>query len=501
MQQVNNLVLNDLTSQFAAEIEMRKIARQHLAAFTLYQFPTYHLTDIHKEYAQILTLFARGIIKKLIITMPPQHGKSELATLRLLAFMLGHNPDLRGAIASYNATQARSFSVKLQRIIADPLYYNLFPGTTISKTQQAEQSLTSTKYQRKQEEFEVINHLGSIKAVGRGGALTGNLLDLIVTDDLYKDYSEGNSPIVREAVIDWYISVVRSRLHNNSQQLIVFTRWHEEDLIGFIENSEDETVVLLDKKEQLKDIDSNHWYKINFPAIATNESPDNEFDNRKPGQALWPARHGLTKLTNDRNLDSEKFESLYQGNPMPSKGLLYSGFNTYIKKPSYRYKKNYTDTADIGKDFLCSICYDVGIDDMIYITDIYYTDEPQEITELETAKLLDRNRINEAVIESNAGGRAFARNVDRLTKSRHVIKPFFQAVNKESRIISNSAEVQRKILFPMAWTSRWPKFANDILRFKRNFKANKHDDATDALCGCLEWSGVATNYDNALWNK
>lgn len=499
--QVQSIVAADIANQYMMEVEMRQYARLHLAPFTQYMFPGYQLTDIHKEYSQILTVFARGEIKKLIISMPPQHGKSELSTLRLPAFMLGQNPNLKLAIASYNATHARSFSTRLQRIIADQLYHNLFPLSTISNTDNSQKSKTGIKYQRKQEEFEIINYLGNIKAVGRGGALTGSPLDLIVMDDLYKDYAEGNSPIIREAVIDWYTSVVRTRLHNDSQQLIVFTRWHEEDLIGFIERSEDETVIVLNKKEQLQNIDQDAWYKINFPAIATKECEENEFDGRKEGEALWPRRHSAKKLLNDRNLDEEKFESLHQGDPRPTKGLLYRGFNTYIRKPDFRWKRNYTDTADTGKDYLCSICYEVGVDDMIYITDIYYTDEPQEITEPETADMLDRNKINEAVVESNSGGRSFARNVDRISKGRHVIKWFYQGANKESRVISNSAEIQRKILFPINWTTRWPKFARDVLRFKRNFKANTHDDAPDALTGVLEWSGVSENINDVLWRK
>lgn len=495
----NNLIKNEIAYKLLTEMEMREIARNHLAAFTQYLFPGYQLTSIHREYAQILTLFARAEITKLIISMPPQHGKTELSTLRLPAFMLGQNPNLRMAIASYNATQARNFNLKLQRIIADPLYYNIFPKTTISNSINAKKSITGVKYQRKQEEFEIINCLGSVRAVGRGGPLTGNLLDLIVMDDLYKDYSEGNSPVIRQAVIDWYVSVVRTRLHNNSQELIVFTRWNEEDLVGFLEK--EENVILLTDKSQLENIDKNSWYKINFPALATKESCSNEFDGREEGKALWPDRHSRKKLLADKALDEEKFESLHQGDPKPTKGLLYRGFGMYTIKPKIRWRKNYTDCADTGKDYLCSICYDVGVDDIIYVTDIYYTQDPQEITEPETAAMFDRNKINEAYVESNAGGRAFARNVDRLTKVFHVIKPFYQGDNKESRVVSNSAEVQRKILFPINWTSRWPEFAKDILRFKRNFKANTHDDAPDALTGCLEWSGVCSDMNDALWRR
>jgi predicted phage terminase large subunit-like protein len=497
---VEDVVKKQIAGNILQELQRRELARRHLATFTQYTFPNYQMTSIHQNYAQILTMFARGEIKKLIVSMGPQHGKSELSTLRLPAFMLGHNPNLKIAIACYSLTHARKFSVAIQRLLADPLYHNLFPDTTISNNSFSQKSKTGINYAKTKELFEIINYLGELKAVGRGGALTGNPVDIMLMDDLYKDYSEGNSPVIRETVIDWYTSVVRTRLHNDSQQLIVFTRWHEEDLVGFLENSIDEEVILLTKKEQLLNIELDCWYKINFPSLATEASKENEFDLRAKGTPLWPKRHSQKKLENDRKLDEEKFESLHQGDPKPSKGLLYYGFNTYITKPKYRMKKNYTDVADKGKDKLCSICYEVGIDDMIYITDIYFTSDAQEITEPETATMLDRNQTQEAYIESNNGGRGFARNVNRECKKFHTIKPFYQGNNKESRIISQSAEVQRKILFPINWTTRWPEFAKDILRFKRNFKANTHDDAEDALTGVLEFSGLTENIKNALWD-
>lgn len=93
----------------------------------------------------------------------------------------------------------------------------------------------SDNYLRNSEEFEIVNKKGGLKAVGRGGALTGNAVDVMIMDDIYKDYAESNSPIIREAAWDWYTTVVKTRLHNDSQELIVFTRWHEDDLIGRLE--------------------------------------------------------------------------------------------------------------------------------------------------------------------------------------------------------------------------------------------------------------------------
>ncbi len=483
-----------LQQQIELELVRRQLAKRLFPHFVTYTFPAYKMTPLHETYAKILDLFAKRIIRKLIISMPPQHGKSELSTRRLPAYMLGHDPDLNIAIASYGSTFVRKFSVDIQRIIASQEYNNIFPDTTIMRNKWSQE--TEIDYLKTKDEFQIINSTGSVMAVGRGGALTGNPVDRMIMDDLYKDYAEGNSPIIRESVIDWYKSVVRSRLHNDSQELIVFTRWNEDDLIGWLEKMEQ--IILITHWNQLKrrNIVKSAWYKINIPALMIGEPT--EIDTREEGEPFWPARHSATRLIESRNLDEEKFESLYQGDPRPRAGLLYSGFNVWKQYPEFRYIRNYTDTADKGDNFLCSICYGVGTDDMIYILDVYYTNEPHETTEPETADLLIRNRIKEAIIESNNGGRGFARNVDRLAKYKILIKWFHQSANKESRIVSNSAEVQRRILFPVNWTTRWPLFAKHLLGFKKKFKGNRFDDAPDTLTGVLEHSGLIID-DNALW--
>ena len=288
------------------------------------------------------------------------------------------------------------------------------------------------------------------------------------------------------------------RLHNDSQQLIVFTRWHEEDLIGWIEERQE--VVLIDSWEQLDNIDPKKWYKINFPALM-NKLPT-EIDPREMGEPLYPSKHSKEKMEEERQLDPEKFESMNQGDPSPKEGMLYSEFKTWRTLPKNIKKVgNYTDTADKGTDNLCSINYVVGTDNYVYVTDLYYTKDPQEITEGETANLLKRGFVKEAVIESNNGGRAFARNVDRILNYKIVIKTFHQSLNKESRILTNAPEVQRKIIMPDGWNYKYPEFHKDLTRFKKQFTANKHDDAPDTVTGVLEYSGVSDTLSDALYRR
>ncbi|MBR2961757.1 MAG: terminase family protein, partial [Alistipes sp.] len=189
-------------------------------------YPFLELQRFHKVYYKLLEAFAEGRIRRLIITMPPQHGKSVGATVLLPAYMLGLNPDLRIAIASYSATLASKFNRRVQRIIESDEYAAIFPETTIKRGSR------HGSYIRTADEVEIINHNGALLSVGREGSLTGNRVDCFILDDLYKDAMEANSPIVRENCREWYTSVVRTRMHNASREIIVFTRWHEEDLIG-----------------------------------------------------------------------------------------------------------------------------------------------------------------------------------------------------------------------------------------------------------------------------
>ena len=469
-----------LKNEAQRELARRELARRSILDFSRYTFPGYAPGWFHRVYCGIIDRFSRGEIRRLIVSVPPQHGKSEISTRRLPAFIFGKNRDERIAIASYNATMSRRFNRDIQKIIDDQQFKNLFQA----RLKEGNKGV----YIRTTEEFEIVGAMGSLKTVGRGGALTGSPVDTLIMDDLYKDYAEGASPIIREGVIDWYSSVARTRLHNHSRQLIVFTRWHEDDLIGHI--AKKERVESLTKKSQLEKIRPDVWYAINFPAISTEASMLNEFDERKkPGLALWPERHSIEKLISDMEHDPEKFESLYQGNPEPKQGLLYSGFNIYQDSGIYIGRYNYTDTADTGRDFLCSICYGVRTDGKIEILDIYYSQESNEITEIQVAKMLLENDIQTAYIESNNGGRAFGRNIQRLTENKIYIEPFHQSQNKEARIISNSSNLVKNISFPANWIQRWPVFAKDLLQFKKNFRANLRDDAPDALTGVWEKSG------------
>lgn len=457
------------------------LARQSFGLFAKAVFPSLTFAPFHVQYYRILHAFAVGRIKRLIVTVPPQHGKSQGSTRLLPAYMLGLNPDLRIAIASYSDTFAKKFNRDIQRLIDTPEYNAIFPDTTLNGSNVV---TVATSYLRNSSEFEIVGHKGSLKAVGRGGGLTGNQVDIMILDDLYKDAMEGNSPTIREAAWEWYTSVVRTRLHNNSQELIVFTRWHEDDLIGRIEKTEQ--VHTISDFDEIDDIPQGQdvWVKINFEAIKTDEPTP--LDPRATDAPLWGERHSLESLQAKRKLDPHTFECMYQGHPAAREGLLYVKFKTYDALPTDIVGRfAYVDTADTGEDYLCAVAYIRGKDDYCYVVDVVYTQAAMEETEQATANMLVRNDVRHALVESNNGGRGFARTIQRLAP-RVRVEWFHQSGNKEARILTNAPTIQQNILFPSDWAIRFPEFYAHLTTYKRLFRANVHDDAPDAVTGIAE---------------
>ena len=478
-----NISHNNYTSEACACLvapspSERGLGERNLLSFTRHTLPAFAPAPFHLAYYEVLTRFAMGEIKKLMITMPPQHGKSEGATRRLPAFVLGQDPDKRIAIVSYNAIKARKFNRELQRIMDDDHYYELFPQTLLAgQASYQEQGRRSRNYARNSDECEIVGYQGSFKTIGVGGSLTGEPVDMLIMDDLYKDASSAWSPVIRQNVADWYDTVASTRLHNDSQQLLVFTRWHMEDLAGR----------LLEQEGVYDPIENPQgWLLVSFPAIQNR--PPSEQDPRAEGEPLWPERHSLEKLLEIKGRSPTVFESLYQQNPQPSQGLMYEEFTCYTDLPSRSYSVAYIDAADSGADYLCALFYKEA-EDGNYITDVLYTKDPMEVTETTLTYMLQQHQVERCHIESNNGGNLFVSNLqqrswdtgNRLTR----FNPFHQNQNKTARIFAASASVQKLIKMPLDWKKRFPKFARDLTGYLR-VGTNAHDDAPDALTGSIE---------------
>jgi hypothetical protein len=276
------------------ELSIRKKAAEDFLVFIKYTKPDFEINWHHSLLAHKLQDFSDGKIKKLMIYLPPQVGKSEMSTRRLPAYILGKNPDSRIAVCAYSQTFSSQFNRDIQRIITDNSYKNIFPGTTLNSKNVVSNS--AGNYVRNSEVFEVVGHKGRLKTVGVGGALTGTSVDVGIIDDPIKDALEAYSTTFRDRLWDWYNSVFKTRLHNSSQQLITLTRWHEDDLAGRIMKTE------------------NDWEIISIPAIK--EDNYNPYDiHREIGDTIWESRHSLTRMLEIKSLNPLIFSSLYQQRP------------------------------------------------------------------------------------------------------------------------------------------------------------------------------------------
>lgn len=212
-----------------AQLELQKRhARQYLADFTLYTYPTYLMGWFHKEVCEALDKFLEDVLAKksprLILTAPPRHGKSELVSRRFPAFAFGRCPDLQIIATSYGADLAQRFNRDVQRIIDDDVYRTLFPETTLNGRNVRTDSRNA--YIRTSDLFEIVDHKGAYRSCGVGGGITGTGADILIIDDPIKDRAEANSPTVRSNVYDWYTSTAYTRLSPGGGVIVMNTRWH-----------------------------------------------------------------------------------------------------------------------------------------------------------------------------------------------------------------------------------------------------------------------------------
>lgn len=396
----------------------------------------------------------------LVLNVPPRHGKSFTGG-HFAQWLFGINPTEKIMTGSYNETLSTVFSKQvrnsIQEIKADEnkiVYNDIFPNTRI---QQGDGAMNLWSL-----EGQYNNYL----ATSPTGTATGFGASLIIVDDLIKSAEEAFNAAVLEKHWNWFTNTMLSRLESNGKIIIIMTRWHTNDLAG----------------RALKELPALGFKlrHINMKAVQEGGSMlCNDILSKKEYEQRASA------------MSPEIAAANYQQEPMDIKGRLYSSFKTYDESPANVVKRSsYTDTADTGKDYLATFIYDETKDKEAYIVDIIYTKEPMEITEPLLAKKLHEHKVNLARIESNSGGRGYARNVERILREKYnsnrtKFDYLHQTKNKEARILSNSTWVMDHIYFPSNWRQRWPELHEALTTYQKEGK-NKHDDAPDALTGVAE---------------
>jgi len=261
----------------------REKSRRNLLPFIQLNFPTYRDNWHHRLLIEALERVERGELKRLIVLMPPRHGKSEIASIQFPSWFIGRNPEKSIIAASYAGDLALDFGRKTRDLVHSKEYGYIFSGVKLKEDSQAAGRWATNKG-------------GSYIAAGVGGALTGRGADVFLIDDPVKNREEADSEVLREKTWDWYRSTVRTRLSPKGAIVVVQTRWHDDDLVGRLLSSEN----------------AKEWEVIEFPAIATQTE---EF--RKIGDALWEDQYSLEILQDiKRELGSYEWSSLYQQQPV-----------------------------------------------------------------------------------------------------------------------------------------------------------------------------------------
>ncbi len=477
------------------ELVVRYMASKRMLNFARYMNPKFEVTPFHKAYYDVLDKFAHGEIRKLIVSAAPQSGKSQGSSRYLPAFLLGLNPDLKIVICSYNAEMAKTFNYDVQKIINTEQYRAVFPNSFLNTARVRMDNV----YKCNSEVSEMVGHTGFLRAVGRSGPLTGRSVDVAILDDIYKDYAEANSGLVRELAWKWFVSVVSTRLHNDSQELIVFTRWHEDDIIGRLEKS-GEKIIPFNSYADIENVPKDAWVHVNFPALKV--GPPTEIDPRNDGEPLWPSKHSKEKLLATKALDPIQFECLYQGDPGSAEGRLYTEFKTYSNKEDWgTFVRSgcYIDVADQGSDELASVTYDIYRSKgttfnekkkrfepiyFVLVTDIILTNEGTDVTYVSVPAQINMNRVTRVWCESNNGGQQFGKQIEKKVKAQVVL--FYNGANKEARILTNASTVNQHVIMPLGWENRYPHAEQHLRRFLRTFVANSTDDLEDCLTGIIE---------------
>lgn len=440
--------------------ELKKQARLELARRDFFEYCKLTASDFYEEERNFLKDlcyqlqdFYKSDEKVCVINMPPRHGKSRTAG-KFVEWILGTNPNEKIMTGSYNEDLSSSFAKSVRDTIASAktegviVYNDIFPNTKIKdgEATQKKWALAGSK---------VSNYL----ATSPTGTATGFGCTIMIIDDLIKNAKEAYNENTLKNHIDWFNNTMLSRTENGFKLIIIMTRWSSNDLAGYI----------LENYPNVR--------HINYKAV------------QEDGSML--CEDVLSKEDYEfktKNMNKDIIYANYQQEPIDVKNRLYTTFKTYEKLPSAHYIMNYTDTADEGEDYLCSIDYQM-YNNEYYILDVIYTQESMEITEPAVAKMLTKDNVGNANIESNNGGRGFARNVQKelkqLKNTHTKVNWFHQSENKIARILSNSTGVMNNIYFPINWEDRWPEFAKHIKHYVRTGK-NEHDDAEDCLTGVYE---------------
>ncbi len=460
-------------NEAATRLILRKKAKSSLVEFSKYTMPEYQAGWFHKLISDKINEMIHGDLRRLIISLPPRHGKSELISRRLPAYLLGIQPDLSIMAASYSSDLASRNNRDIQRIIDGGSYKELFPATTLNE---ANSRTVAGNWLRNSDLFEIVGRKGVYRCAGVGGGITGMGGHWLIIDDPVKNREEADSSVYREKIWNWYTSTFTTRQEADARILIVMTRWHSEDLIGKLQE--------LQNAEPLAD----KWETIHLPAIA--ELKRMEYDPRLEGEALWPWKYNYEKLLQMKaSVGDYQWAALYQQSPRAGGGTEWP--ETYFGKgiwfdewPKILTIKTIGIDPSKGRDgrsgdYSAVVRLGRDNDGVLFVE----ADLDRINTEVLTDRVIEIQKefaADAVAIESNQFQELLAVQIEQKAKANDCFFPTVKIVNT----ISKQIRIRRL----------GPYLAQGLIRFKSNsnstrllvdqlkdFPTASHDDGPDAL--------------------
>lgn len=448
-----------------AELARRVLSRRKLLPFVERFNPEYDAGWLHKVICEELEQFERDVLAKksprLILQVPPRHGKSQLVSVMFPPWFLGRNPQLEVIGASHTTSLSLGFSRKARAIVRSPQFTPVFPDCQLVADEQSAESWRTTQG-------------GGYSAVGVGSAVVGKGCSVLIIDDPVSGADDAESAGAREAIKEWYQTEAYTRLAPGGGVLIIMQRWHDDDLAGWLQ-------------ARAKKGEGEEFRVVHFPAIAEDDEP-----YRRKGEPLHPTRYGIELLENiRRNMTPRQWEALYQQNPVPDEGSYFTSemFRFYLPEdlPDVDTLRTYCAwdlaiTQGERNDYTCGIAAGLSRSDDLYVLDRQHGRwDAMEIVE----RFLDqvkRHKVQVAGMEKGHIQMTLGPYLNKRIAERRqygfVLEPLqVGRRDKEARARSIQGRMQQgKVYLPK--NAPW---VADFMRELLRFPSGEHDDQVDAL--------------------
>lgn len=464
-------------------------AKNNLLDFTLYTNPLYETGWFNEllfaELDQFLKDAEAGKMPRLMIFAPPRSGKSEAASRRFPAYVLGKHPNWNVIACSYSSDLANRMSRDTQRIIDSEKYRDIFPESRLSGSNIRTVAGGAI---RTAELWEVIDSKGNIqggayRAAGVNGGITGQGMNIGIIDDPAKDYKTASSPVYQESVIDWYDTTFFTRADPKINGIIIIlTRWHQNDLAGQL--------------LKLAESGGESWRVVSFPMEAerdeTHELNGKKYQLRKSGEILFPERMPREFVDKAKQRGALVWNALYQQRPTAKGGGLIKSewFGEYKELPPLKWRAIFGDTAQKIKevnDFSVFEHWGLGVDGYLYLIDMirgkWESDELKKraVAFWNKSKPLDNGRLRYMGIEDKASGTGLIQSIrkDAICPVRAIQR----STDKYTRLMDSQGYIESGYI-KLPYNSN---FVNDFLVEMEaiNPDFNTHDDQLDPMMDAI----------------